>query len=182
MIATFPPVLPGPSSDLVDVDPEIRLHPERPQDAAQVDRLIDQAFGPGRFAKTAERLRERATPRPDLSTCAWSGDTLLGAVRLWSIRIGATPALFLGPVEVHPAHRRRGLAAALIERACHAGRGADERLVLLVGDMPIFGSLGFEPVPSGRVVLPGPVDPRRVLWHALTQGGRDGVSGDVSGS
>ncbi|MGC1304068.1 MAG: N-acetyltransferase [Caulobacteraceae bacterium] len=146
-----------------------------------MDRLIEQAFGPGRFAKTAERLRETAAQRMELSICAWSDETLLGAVRLWSIRIGEAPALFLGPIEVRPDHRRQGLAAALTEQACEAGRLAGERIVLLVGDLPIFASQGFEPTPSGRVTLPGPVDPRRVLWRGLAPGALELAGGLVSG-
>ncbi|WP_158912856.1 GNAT family N-acetyltransferase [Caulobacter sp. S45] len=165
-----------PSSDLA-----VRFQTEQAQDAARVDALIDQAFGPGRFAKTAERLREASDQRMDLSICAWSGETLVGAVRLWSIRIGETPALFLGPIEVRPDHRRQGLAAALTERACEAGLREGDRIVLLVGGLPIFASQGFEPTPPGRVALPGPVDPRRVLWRGLVPGVLDQVQGRVAG-
>jgi predicted N-acetyltransferase YhbS len=163
------------------VDPVVRLQPERVEDAARVDALIAQAFGPGRFAKTAERLRETSTQRMDLSICAWSGEDLVGAVRMWSIRIGDASALFLGPIEVRPDHRRRGLAAALTEQACEAGRLTGERIVLLVGDSWIFGSHGFEPTPQGRVTLPGPVDTRRVLWRELIPGALEGVGGPVTG-
>jgi predicted N-acetyltransferase YhbS len=159
----------------------VRFQPERTEDAARVDALIDQAFGPGRFVKTAERLREASTQRMELSICAWSGEVLLGAVRLWSIRIGDTPALFLGPIEVRPDHRRQGLAAALTEQACEAGRREGEQIVLLVGDLPIFASQGFEPIPPGRVILPGPVDLRRVLWRGLVPGALELAGGPVSG-
>jgi predicted N-acetyltransferase YhbS len=165
-----------PVADLV-----VRFQSERVEDAARVDALIAQAFGPGRFAKTAERLRETSSQRLDLSICAWSDDVLLGAVRMWSIRIGDTAALFLGPIEVRPDYRRRGLAAALTERACEAGRLSGETLVLLVGDQWIFGTHGFEPVPSGRVILPGPANPQRVLWRELVPGALAETSGPVSG-
>jgi predicted N-acetyltransferase YhbS len=37
-----------------------RIEIEAPADASAVEALVLAAFGPGRFAKTAERLRERA--------------------------------------------------------------------------------------------------------------------------
>jgi len=87
---------------------------ERPQDGPLADDLIDRAFGPGRYAKAAERLREGNRLRADLSVCAWDGPALVGAARQWPVRIGATRAVFLGPFAVEAAWRSRGLGAALI--------------------------------------------------------------------
>jgi len=155
---------------------------ESPADAAAVEALIDQAFGPGRFVKTAERLREGRAPLLDLSFVARDGGRLVGCVRQWSIEIGGAPAIFLGPFAVDPAFRSQGLGAALIQRACEAARAAGHAAILLVGDAPYFGPLGFTPVPAGRVRLPGPVDPRRLLIRALTPGGAEGLTGDVVAS
>ena len=133
---------------------------ETPADAAGVEALVLAAFGPGRFAKTAERLREVAPVATGF--VARDGSDLLGSVRLWSITIGGTPALFLGPIAVAADNRRAGLGAELVQAcltwAAKAGRG-----VLLVGDAPYFGRFGFAAAPDVR--LPGPVDPRRVLWR-----------------
>jgi predicted N-acetyltransferase YhbS len=150
---------------------------ERPQDAAEVDRLVDRAFGPGRFAKAAERLREGNRLRADLSVCAWSGERLVGAARQWPVLIGDTPAAFLGPFAVEPHLRGLGVGKALIRRACVLAEEAGERLTLLVGDLAYFGPLGFEPVAPGRVEPPGPVDLARVLWRPY--GPVEGVGGPV---
>jgi predicted N-acetyltransferase YhbS len=152
---------------------------ERLQDGPLVDDLIDRAFGPGRYAKSAERLREGNRPRLDLSLCAWDGQALVGCARQWPILIGETAAVFLGPFAVEAAWRGRGLGAALIVRADALSAEAGERLTLLVGDMAYFGQFGFAPVEPGQVALPGPVDPRRVLWRAHRPGALDGVSGKV---
>ena len=50
----------------------------RAEDAREVTALIDRSFGPGRFAKTAERLREGASPLMDLSFTARAGGELVG--------------------------------------------------------------------------------------------------------
>jgi predicted N-acetyltransferase YhbS len=155
------------------------LAPERPKDAAAVGALIDAAFGPGRFAKAAERLRENNTLLADLSFTAHSAEALVGAVRMWPIRIGETAAIFLGPIAVEPAWRSRGLGAALVRRACEATRNAGHDLILLVGDPPFFGPLGFSQAPPGRLVMPGPVDPRRLLVRVLTPGADEELQGVV---
>jgi predicted N-acetyltransferase YhbS len=155
------------------------LKAERPEDHHLVDVLIERAFGPGRFAKTAERLREGNTPRRDLSLVAWAGGEAVGCVRMWPIHIGDSPAVLLGPFAVDDAWRSQGLGAQLIEAACEAAGRADVKIVLLVGDEPYFRKLGFQIAPDGGAVLPGPVDRRRVLWRALRPGALEGVSGPV---
>ncbi len=149
---------------------------EQLNDAGVVDAFIDRAFGPGRYVKAAERLREHNRPLLDISYVAWSEGVLVGCVRMWPIRIGAAPAVLLGPFAVESAWRNRGLGAALILRACTAAETAGHALVFLVGDAPYFEPLGFQVVPPGRIVMPGPVDPGRVMVRAF--GGVD-LAGEV---
>ena len=162
---------------LTDLD--LELNSERPEHAQAVDRLIERAFGPGRLVKTAERLRESNTPLFDLSRVALSGAAVVGCCRMWPIHIGDTPSVLLGPFAVDDAWRSRGLGAQLIEASCAAAAAAGYSQVLLVGDEPYFRRMGFGAIPAGQVVLPGPVNGRRLLWRALKPGGLDGVHGLV---
>jgi predicted N-acetyltransferase YhbS len=154
-----------------------RLAPERPQDADAVERLVLRGFGPGRFAKAAERLREGRTPCLDLSVVAWDGGEVVGCVRMWTVKVGETPAIFLGPIAVEMDFRSHGLGAALIERACAAAAAAGHAAIVLVGDMPLFGPHGFAQAPG--LAMPGPVDQRRVLAKALQPGQDAGLKGLV---
>jgi predicted N-acetyltransferase YhbS len=167
------------SRPATDLDPPI-LSAEQPEDAVAVDALIAAAFGPGRLAKTAERLRETNTPLLDLCVVAHARGAVVGCARMWPIRIGARDAVFLGPFAVDAAWRGEGLGAAMITQACDAAKAAGHDLILLVGDQPYFGPLGFSMVPRGRIAMPGPVDPRRVLARALTPGALEGLEGDVT--
>lgn len=138
----------------------LRIEIETLADVAAVETLVLAAFGPGRFAKTAERLRERAAVVAGF--VVRDGGRLIGSVRLWAIRIGEAPALFLGPIAVASDSRKAGLGADLVQ-ACvdhAAGVGAG---ILLVGDMGYFERFGFTVAPD--VQLPGPVDRMRVLWR-----------------
>jgi|SRR5262252_9507239 len=151
---------------------------ERPQDAPAVERLILRAFGPGRFAKAAERLREGRAPLLDLSFVAWEDGEIVGCVRQWPVTIGARPAILLGPFAVDPDFRSQGLGAALIVRACEAATAAGHALIVLVGDMPYFGPLGFAAAP--KVTMPGPVNAERVLVRALASGADSNLAGPVA--
>ena len=145
---------------------------ERREDHAAVDALILAAFGPGRFAKTAERLREGSTPAAGF--VAHDAGRVIGSVRLWPITVGAVPALFLGPIAVDAGRRSAGLGADLIQACLDHARTAGVGGILLVGDHAYFERFGFAPAPEA--VLPGPVDRRRVLWLAT---GVETVSGAV---
>jgi len=155
------------------------LAAEQPRDAALVEGLIARAFGPGRFAKAAERLRETSTPILALSFLAWSEGEAVGCVRQWRVTIGDRPAILLGPFAVENASRRQGLGAALIRQACAAAEAAGEALIVLVSDEPFFGPLGFSAAPARRVRMPGPVDQRRVLVRELVPGAAADLSGLV---
>lgn len=137
-----------------------RIEAETPADAASVEALVLAAFGPGRFAKTAERLREGAGVAA--AFVARDEGRVIGSVRLWRITVGDAPALFLGPIAVASDSRKAGLGADLVQ-ACvdHAARAGVD--ILLVGDMGYFERFGFAVAPD--VELPGPVDRARVLWR-----------------
>ena len=143
----------------------VRIERERSGDAAAVDALVLAAFGPGRFAKTAERLREAAHLAAGF--CAFEGERLIGSVRLWSITVGAARSVFLGPIAVDVASRRGGLGAELVQACLEEAKAMTLDGVLLVGDPPYFSRFGFLPAPDA--VLSGPVDRRRVMWLPITE-------------
>ena len=160
-------------------DLSLTILPETPDDTTAIDRLNARTFGPGRFAKSAYRIREDVPHRLDLSFTARVGTLLVGSVRLSPIVIGTTPALLLGPVTVEPPFRDRGIGLKLIERALAEARSKGHRLVVLVGDEPYYGKAGFKRIPKGMVSMPGPVDPARLLVAELAPGAFDGVSGMI---
>jgi predicted N-acetyltransferase YhbS len=151
---------------------------ETPQDQDAIEALLDRAFGPGRYVKSSERVREFAEFAPELSFLAWSEGELHGVVRLWRARVGETPIVFLGPLAVDAEGRSAGIGGLLVKRACEAARAAGETAVLLVGDEPYFTRFGFAAEPAKRVRMPGPVDQRRVLARAFRDLG-EGLEGPV---
>lgn len=150
---------------------------ETADDAQAIDRLHERTFGPGRYARTAFRIREGRAHALDLSFTARIGTLLVGSIRLTPICIGDTPALLLGPLTVEPPFRSHGIGRVLIERSLNEARAKGHRLVLLVGDEPFYGKVGFKRVPKGQMKMPGPVDPARLLVNELVPGAAEGVKG-----
>ena len=153
--------------------PALTLAPETPAQGPAIDALIDRAFGPGRFTKVSERVREVAEFAPELSFCAEDAGQVLGVVRMWRVNVGNQPVVFLGPLAVEESERKHGLGALLVERACEAAEAAGEAAVVLVGDVPFFSRVGFAVAPG--VGMPGPVDPNRVLLRKFADVAVTGV-------
>jgi predicted N-acetyltransferase YhbS len=160
-------------------DLSLTISPETADDALAIDRLHERTFGPGRYARTAYRIREGAQHELDLSYVARIGTLLVGSVRLTPVRIGETKALLLGPLTVEPPFRERGIGLQLIERALEGARKKGHRLMVLVGDEPYYGKVGFKRIPKGQASMPGPVDPARLLIAELQVGAFEGVSGPI---
>ena len=74
-------------------DISVSILPETADDAVAIERLHERTFGPGRYAKSAYRLREKIDHILELSFTAWIGTLLIGSVWLSPIRIGDIKAL-----------------------------------------------------------------------------------------
>ena len=163
---------------------QFSISPESPGDSAEIEALLDHCFGVGRRTKTTYRLREGETPVSSLCHVARSRcGRLVGANSFWDLRIGdeGAPALLLGPLAVAPDLQNKGIGRALMHRGIEEARGLGHKLIILVGDEPYYGRVGFQQVPPGQLLLPGPVDPARLLFLELEPGALEAVQGLVLG-
>jgi predicted N-acetyltransferase YhbS len=159
---------------------EIRL--ETAVDAPALSQLSAEAFGPGRFTRSAYRVREGVPPVASLCLCGLLDRKLVGGIRFTAVRIGESEgAALLGPLVVDPLVKGKGYGKALVGEGLARARGEGFALVLLVGDMPYYARFGFQPVPPGQIALPGPVDPARLLAVELVPGALAGAAGMVKG-
>ena len=156
---------------------QVRL--ETPSDTAAVAALNAESFGPGRFAKSAYRLREGVAPVAALSFVAVENTALRGSVRFWPIKVGGHEELLLGPLAVKGDQRGRGIGIALMQAGIEAARQGPWRGILLVGGEPYYTKVGFARLPPGRVKFPGPVDQSRILGLSLKSGELLTLSGQV---
>ena len=158
-------------------DWEIRR--ERAEDEPRIAALTEAGFGPGRYAKSAYRLREGVHAVTDLSFVAVENGTLRGSVRFWPIKVGADDVLLLGPLAVDSAQRGRGIGISLMQAGIAAAKAAGWRAILLVGDEPYYSRVGFVKLAPGGLRFPGPVDATRLLGLALTDGALERLSGPI---
>lgn len=154
-----------------------------PADIPALSRLHACVFGPGRFARSAYRVREGQGPLSRFCRLAIHEGNIVAALRMTEAAIGMrTGAALLGPLAVHPDFRGQGFGKQLIADAIDAMRDAGVELVVLVGDLPYYGRFGFKAVPPGQIVFPGPVNPARILALELEDGALTRYRGKVSAS
>ena len=160
----------------------VAIRRARPEDIAGISELHAHVFGPGRFARSAYRVREGKGHLSRFCLVAEIGSELLASLRMTEITIGGTKgAALLGPIVVEPERRGMGLGTKLVSEGIEAARAAGTALVVLVGDMPYYGRFGFSSVKPGQITMPGPVDPARLLALELVPGALATAIGQVKG-
>ncbi len=158
---------------------DVQFLPEQPAHDDAIEDINAEAFGPGRFVKAAYKIREAGPHDRALSFVALRGGEVVASVRMTPIVAGEGRAMLLGPLAVRPAHKNLGIGRELVAIAARAAGEAGWGAVLLVGDGPYYGPLGFRRVPPGQLVMPRPVDPDRLLAHELTPGAVMALRGEV---
>ena len=148
-------------------------------DSVAIDALHAAVFPPDWKKRAAAVLREGVAPDPQLSFVATMHDRVVASVRLTPIAIGKRPALLLGPLVVSPDFKGQGGGRALVRMALDAARTAGHKVVMLVGDLPYYGPLGFRKIARGQLSMPRPVDLDRILAVELKPGAVAALSGMV---
>ena len=90
---------------------------QQPQDQAEIETLLDLAFGIGRRSKTSYRLREGNVAAEGLSLIVReAGFGIVGSISFWPILIGEaqSQALLLGPWPFI----RNARTKVLVDRCC----------------------------------------------------------------
>ena len=162
----------------------LEIVPENPAlHADQIEALYDATFGPGHFAKTAERLREGNASLPEITRVAvQDGREVVGVCRIWPVRVGdgSVSCVLVGPVAVAPSMQGSRLGLTVTGEAIEAATLAGYDAALLVGITSYFAEIGFSIVAPDQLKLPGPVDYARVMVRDLAMdGGGRALSGDV---
>jgi predicted N-acetyltransferase YhbS len=147
------------------------IRPQTAADDAAIDALHEESFGPGRFARTAYRIREASTCPPLITLTARHAGELAGAIHFTAITVGEKRgALLLGPLAILPAYKNMGAGLKLMRDGIERARELGFELIILIGDLPYYSRVGFGVIPRGQILLPGPADPARFLALELREG------------
>ena len=150
-------------------------------DLAAIAALHATVFGPGRFARSAYRVREGKGLMSRYCRVAEKGGELIASLRLTEAAIAGTQgAALLGPLAVHPNYTGQGFGRKLVAEAIDEMKAAGIKLVVLVGDEPYYGRFGFKRAPAGQIVFPVPVNPHRILVLELQEGALQAYRGAIS--
>jgi predicted N-acetyltransferase YhbS len=149
----------------------IVTRPAASRDLDAILALQAYVFGPGRFARSAYRVREGQPLLSRFCRVADDNGRLIASIRMTEVMIGGTSnATLLGPLAVDPNFRDQGYGRKLVAEAVEEMRASGVALVVLVGDEPYYARFGFKSVPPGQIVFPGPVNPTRILAAELQPG------------
>ncbi len=160
--------------------PDVLYLPEQPVHDIEIEDINAEAFGPGRFARAAYKIREGGPHDRALSFVALRHGNVVATCRMTPIAAGEGRALLLGPLAVRPAHKDLGIGRRLVVLSLEEARKAGAGAVILVGDEPYYGPLGFRHIPNGQMIMPRPVDPRRFLVHEIVPGTLAALRGAVT--
>lgn len=160
----------------------IAFRPVKVADLPSIQALQDQCFGPGRFARTAYRVREGVPLFSKHCLCASIGEEVVASLRMTPITIGGKgEALMLGPLAVAPRLAGQGIGRRLVAEALQRAEAEGIHIIILVGDLPYYGRFGFVPVPADQITMPGPVNPARLLAVEVAEDALAQYRGEVVG-
>jgi predicted N-acetyltransferase YhbS len=146
---------------------------------AAIDLINEEAFGPGRFVRAAERVREQGPHDRQLSVVASDKGEIIASVRMTPILAGSAAGHLLGPLAVRPSHKNLGIGRELVRIVLAAAQNGGSGFVLLVGDPPYYAPLGFKPTRPGALKMPGPFDTRRLLAVCYGEAEATALEGEI---
>lgn len=141
---------------------------------ALIEQLLDAAFGDGRHARTAYRIREGVAHLPGLSFAALDDDDYLaGSIQLWPVALTDPkgrphPLIMVGPVAVMPGRQGEGFGKALMAASLGAidaafEDGAPPYPQVMIGDPDYYDRWDFTADHTGGWHCPGPFEHERLL-------------------
>ncbi len=142
--------------------PDLILRSELPADGNSVEALYARAFGPGRHARSAYRMRGASMDDKGVAVVAERNGLVIGAIRQTAVLVGGAPSYLLGPLAVAETAAKQGIGRALMHRALAHTRERGASGIVLVGDLPFYAAFGFVPA-DGAVWLPWPFEAHRLL-------------------
>ncbi|AGA64830.1 putative acetyltransferase protein [Liberibacter crescens BT-1] len=141
--------------------------------------INEEAFGPGRFARTAMRLREQGEHDRQVSFVCEHDQAIVASVRMTPIIISDVKGYMLGPLAVRSSYAKQGIGRKLVQLAVDSSKENGSEVVLLIGDPAYYKQIGFQQIKEKTLELPGPVNPRKLMFYPLVENVSERLKGVV---
>ena len=140
------------------------IRKEQAVDSVEINTLYAKSFGPGRWAKSTFRYREKYDHLLDISQVLTYQGKLIGSIRFWNILVNNENSLLLGPIVMHRDFRGQGFGKELLENSILNCKNLGHNLIILVGDLSYYSKVGFKRIGQKKILFEGPVNYERVLY------------------
>jgi len=139
-------------------------------DSNIINGLLNRAFGPGRFARSVYRLREKSGYHTEFSYVYELKGKIVASISYSVTSINnEIQGLLLGPLAVEPQYKGKGYGVALVEKSIKAIiADSNYDFILVVGDYDYYERFGFKKTKEPFNFY-GPVNKSKVLTLDINQ-------------
>lgn len=141
---------------------------------AEIETVLDAAFGPDRHRRTAYAIRKGTLWMPEYSYAVKDdAGILVGVLQSWPVELRGddgvvTPLIMVGPVAVLPDKQRDGIGKMMMEQLITDADSSASANLMMIGDPEYYGRFwAFLADDTKGWRAPGPVDQRRLLMRRI---------------
>jgi predicted N-acetyltransferase YhbS len=126
--------------------------------------LLHKSFGPGRFARSVYRLREKNDRDTEFSYIYELNNQILSSISYYKTFLNNDiNGLLLGPLAVDPEHRGKGYGVELVKYTIALiKKTMAYDFILVIGDYHYYEKFGFKKI-NNTFSFYGPVNSEKVL-------------------
>ena len=134
------------------------------EDNDKIIKLLHKSFGPGRFARSVYRLREKNDRDTEFSYIYELNNQILSSISYYKTFLNNdTNGLLLGPLAVDPEHRGKGYGVELVKYTIALiKKTMAYDFILVIGDYHYYKKFGFKKI-NNTFSFYGPVNSEKVL-------------------
>jgi predicted N-acetyltransferase YhbS len=134
------------------------------EDNDKIIKLLHKSFGPGRFARSVYRLREKNDRDTEFSYIYELNNQILSSISYYKTFLNNDiNGLLLGPLAVDPEHRGKGYGVELVKYTIALiKKTMAYDFILVIGDYHYYEKFGFKKI-NNTFSFYGPVNSEKVL-------------------
>jgi len=134
------------------------------EDNDKIIKLLFKSFGPGRFARSVYRLREKNDRDTEFSYIYELNNQILSSISYYKTFLNNDiNGLLLGPLAVDPEHRGKGYGVELVKYTIALiKKTTTYDFILVIGDYHYYEKFGFKKI-NNTFSFYGPVNSEKVL-------------------